>query len=137
VTPKLGFDVLGVHTDAFTETGGLALMAPANDALRTRAWIGAEVGKTFALSGGRTLDLTGSLRVASVLSGREHSRPVRFGGVLMHDDGLTEGQYSAQLGLGAKLALSDQLAFTLNAKAAFSDAGQSAYSATGGIEGHF
>ena len=137
VTPKLGLDITRVHTDAFGETGGFALDGFSSDADRLKAWLGVAVSKSIDLKGGRRLELTASAKVSDVVAGRGRSLPVSFGGTPMTDEGLTEGQYQMRLGGKAKLVINPQLDFTLGGQAAISDVGSSAFSFSGGVEGHF
>lgn len=78
VTPSIGGDHVDLRTHSFTETGGLALVAPSHSADRTRAWLGLDVGHTRRLASAGAFDLSGYGRVVQVLSGDERLLPVAF-----------------------------------------------------------
>jgi len=105
VVPEAGLDWTEVRSDAFTETGGMPLSAAAHSADRTRGWLGVAVGRTLPFAG-MGLDLSASLKLIDVLSGRGRLLPVTFLGTPMTVTGISEGQYGADIGLAAALHIS-------------------------------
>lgn len=103
LTPSVGVDYTAVHTGAFTETGGMALVAPAHSSERIRAWLGVDIGHTWHLEDGGSLDLSGYGRIVGVLSGKEWLLPVAFaaGGAPMTITGNAEDSIGVDLGLKA------------------------------------
>ncbi|MFT4027935.1 MAG: autotransporter outer membrane beta-barrel domain-containing protein [Novosphingobium sp.] len=93
VTPSLGFDYTRVRTDGFTETGSLALTAPAHTADRTRVWAGLDVGQRLG-----NFDWSVYGRLVGVVSGDERLLPVTFYNLPMTVTGNKEAKLGGDAG---------------------------------------
>ncbi|MGV3490975.1 MAG: autotransporter outer membrane beta-barrel domain-containing protein [Devosia sp.] len=96
LTPSVGLDYTAVHTDAFTETGGLALVAREHSTERLRAVIGLDVARTWD-----ALRLSAHARLVGVLAGAERELPVAYVDIPdapMTLTGSTESPVSLELG---------------------------------------
>jgi uncharacterized protein with beta-barrel porin domain len=135
VIPKVGFDWIGVHTDGFTETGGLALVVGSHSAERARLWGGAEVGRRFA-SGASVIDLSAYGRLVGVVSGDQVLLPVAFAGapgVPLTISGTRENDLGIDAGAKASIAVSRNALIYAAYDGRFRD-GYEAHAASGGIK---
>lgn len=124
VTPSIGVDHVDLHTDNFTETGGLALVAPAHSADRTRAWLGLDIGHTWQMASGGSFDLSGYGRVVQVLSGDERLLPVAFAvapGIPMTITGNKENRTGFDLGARASYSFNSTASLFVAYDARFRD----------------
>ncbi len=76
VAPALGYDRVRARSEAFTETGGIALMVEETASGRDSVWAGLGVARRMRLGEGAVLDLGGHARVYKVVDGEERSLPV-------------------------------------------------------------
>jgi outer membrane autotransporter protein len=68
IVPKVGLDYLRTETDAFSEAGGFdPVSVPTQTAMRARAFIGAEIGHTWAMEQ-RMFDLSAYGRVVDIFA---------------------------------------------------------------------
>lgn len=93
VTPSLGFDYATLRSAGFTETGPLALTAPAHTTDRTRLWAGLNVGQRL---GGFDWSVYG--RLVGVVAGEERLLPVTYFNLPMTVTGLREARLGGDLG---------------------------------------
>ncbi|MFT4026177.1 MAG: autotransporter outer membrane beta-barrel domain-containing protein [Novosphingobium sp.] len=93
VTPSLGFDYTMVRSDGFTETGTLALTAPARTAGRTRLWAGLDAGQRLG-----AFDWSVYGRLVGVVSGDERLLPVTFYNLPMTVTGNKEAKLGGDAG---------------------------------------
>jgi uncharacterized protein with beta-barrel porin domain len=134
VVPKAGFDWTRVQTGAFTEIGGLALMANNYAADRTRGFVGVEVGRRWPVNTAM-LDISAYVRAVDVLSGRDRLLPVAFvalPGVPLTITGTREGQYGADAGARATLDITPKVKLYAAYDGRFRD-GFEAHAITGGV----
>lgn len=76
VAPAVGYDHVRARSDAFTESGGIALAAAESASGRDSVWAGLGVARRMRLGGGAVLDLGGRARAYKVVDGQERSLPV-------------------------------------------------------------
>lgn len=76
VAPALGYDHVWARSDAFTETGGIALAAEESASRRDSVWAGLGVARRLRLGQGAVLDLGARARAYKVVDGQERSLPV-------------------------------------------------------------
>ncbi|MBD9480230.1 autotransporter outer membrane beta-barrel domain-containing protein [Pseudoxanthomonas sp. PXM02] len=110
--PHAGLEAVEAETDAFAESGGVALAAPGHTTRRVRAWMGFRGAHEWTWAEGRGLRVDLRARWYSVRSGRARSLPVAF--VDMPDDpmrihGATEAATTAEIGIAADLRLGRHL----------------------------
>lgn len=126
VAPSVGADWIRSTTDAFSETGGVALMADENTAERASAWLALTASRTWRLSEGVSFGLSARGRYTRVLSGEDRSLPVAFVGApaeRLTITGAEEEEANTRAGLSAMLGFGSNLA--LYASASASDAEES------------
>lgn len=105
VTPKAGFDFISVRTDAFTEFGAFALVAPGHTSDRTRIWGGVDLAQRFMPTATSIVDVSTYGRLVGIVSGNKTALPVAFAlapGVPLTVQGAREGDIGFDT--GAKIA---------------------------------
>lgn len=103
--PSLGADWMRAENDAFVETGGLPLAVAAQDAERTRAWLGVTVGG--ALAG---MQVRARVRAIELLSGERAEIAAAFVGaptISLSLRGAAAAETSGDLTVEALYALTD------------------------------
>jgi len=139
LTPSIGLDYTSVHSDSFTETGGLALAANGYTADRTRAWLGLRVGHSWQMASGGSFDLSAYGRVVDVLSGQDRLLPVTFAatpGTPMTITGNKENRVGFDLGVKASYTITDRTSLFAGYDGAFRD-GFSAHQGRVGLKVNF
>jgi hypothetical protein len=106
--PHAGLEGAEADSDAFAESGGVALAAPAHTTRRIRAWLGFRGAHEWSWAESRGLRLDLRARWYSVRSGRARSLPVAF--IDAPDDpmrihGADESATTAEIGVKADLRL--------------------------------
>jgi hypothetical protein len=120
LSPGVGIDWTRQRTDAWSESGGIALRSDGYTATRRRAWLGLEATRQWDFGNGRVLVLAATGRIHSLLSGAARKVPVAFVDTPDEDlaiAGVRDAGDSRSLEVVAALRLSRHAALQFGAEA--------------------
>lgn len=116
LVPLVGIERSRMRSDAFVETGGIALAAEDHTAERDVAWGGVDAARTWSFSGDRALQLAGRLVVIDVIDGAGRTLPVALAsdpGTPLLITGLPDDERSTLASVGAAFAFSRHVSLAL------------------------